>query len=97
MRKQEVIHVHALCYCVRGHVEAHLDPSGDPFRDYDDFDVGPNAIHRRKDPHKTALFHLLDGLVAATESAPVSETLEASDDSESPSLSRSSDPETGSG
>ena len=41
MRKQELIHLHALCARLRRHVETRRDVSADAFSRYDDASVGP--------------------------------------------------------
>lgn len=66
MRKQELIHIHDLLAVTRDHLddEGELDPPADAFDAYDDYGVGPTAIAKRKEAHKTAVDHLLDGLQA---------------------------------
>lgn len=61
MRKQELVQLHALCVLIRHHLEGQYKFSADAFHAYDEYGVSPAAIHRRKEIHETALFHILDG------------------------------------
>jgi len=67
MRKQELIHLHALCARLRRHVETRRDVSADAFSRYDDASVGPAEIHRRKVEHHEALVRLLSDLATVVD------------------------------
>ena len=58
MRKQELVHLHALSVRVRCYVEDRHDISADAFARYDRTCVGPTAIHRGKGDHADALLEL---------------------------------------
>lgn len=62
MRKQEIVHLHALGVVLRGEVESSANPSDDAFAAYDAMDVGPTAIDRQKTTHRTATLELFDEL-----------------------------------
>lgn len=62
MRKQQLIHLHALCLCLRGRLEARTRVPADAFARYDAMDLGPTAVHRPKSVHHEAVVALLDGL-----------------------------------
>lgn len=70
MRKQELVHLHALCTELRRYLESTQDGSAEPFGAYEDCGVSPSAIHCRKEAHRNAVFHLLDGLVTVAEEGP---------------------------
>lgn len=65
MRKQSLIHLHALCLQVRLELEATEAIQPSTFTAYDSYGVGPAEIHRKKDKHHKALAHLLDGIEVA--------------------------------
>lgn len=62
MKKQSLIHVHALLVQVR----QELDESGSlptgAFDEYEQFGVKHTSIHRGKDAHTEAVWLLLDGI-----------------------------------
>lgn len=64
MRKVEFLHLHALFAELRHHLEdtenVHVPPEA--FTAYDEYDVSPTAIHRRKDRHHEALDRLRYGV-----------------------------------
>lgn len=70
MRKQELIHLHALCVELRRYFEDHHDLSSDPFQSYEEFGVSPLAVHHRKQFHEEALFRLLIGLATFIDAHP---------------------------
>lgn len=77
MRKQELVHLHALFEVIRRHL-AERDgtrlPAG-AFDTYDEHGVGPVAIAERKEAHRAAVDHLLDGLqTTVTAQRPAVET-----------------------
>lgn len=65
MRKQSLIHLHALCLHVRHELEATEPIPPTAFSAYNSYGVGPAEIHRKKDKHHEALGHLLDGIETA--------------------------------
>jgi hypothetical protein len=67
MRKQEILHLHALCALIRVYLEESREVPSDCFRAYEDHDVSPSEIHRRKDVHRRAQSLLLDSLAALTD------------------------------
>jgi len=67
MRKQELVHLHALCAQVREHVEQRHRTERDLFVGYEDLGVGPNAVYRSKDNHRRAVFRLADGVTTVLE------------------------------
>lgn len=73
MRKQELVQLHALCVLIRDHLEDQYTFSADAFQAYDEFGVSPAAIHRRKEIHETALFHILEGFNVVLEDQSVRE------------------------
>jgi hypothetical protein len=64
MRKQELIHIHRLLVVTRNHLadQADIEIPADAFDEYDEHEVGPTAIAKRKEAHKEAVEHLLDGV-----------------------------------
>lgn len=66
MRKQELVHLHALGAELRRHVATPPDGSADRFDAYDEQSVSPTSIHRRKDAHREAILHLYAGVAAAS-------------------------------
>ena len=65
MRKQQLIHLHALCLCLRDRIDDRVTVPADAFEAYDAMDVDPTAVHRRKAVHQDAVLALLDGLTTA--------------------------------
>jgi hypothetical protein len=65
MRKQELIHLHALCLLLRERLEDRAAIPPETVASYDDSHLGPTAVHRRKAEHKDAVLALLDGLATA--------------------------------
>jgi hypothetical protein len=69
MRKQSLIHIHALCSALREDIQNRHDISGDPYEDYEEFGVKCEHIHRSKGEHKQALFRLFEANITAFELA----------------------------
>lgn len=65
MRKQELIHLHALCLLLRERLEERLPLEQEAFAGYDDRHLDPTAVHRRKAEHHDAVLTLLDDLTTA--------------------------------
>ena len=65
MRKQELIHLHALCLLLRERLDERNAISPEAFAGYDDIRLDPTAVHRRKAEHHEAVLALLDGLTTA--------------------------------
>jgi hypothetical protein len=61
MKRQELVHVHALLWEVRGYLETTELVSTDAFRNYDAQSVRPPHIHRQKTDHQRAISLLFDG------------------------------------
>lgn len=68
MRKQELIHLHALTIELRSWLEEHHGIDGE-FDAYDEGAVSRHAIHRRKGTHKEAVRLAMDGVVSVIERA----------------------------
>ncbi|MFP9192678.1 UPF0058 family protein [Natronosalvus vescus] len=69
MRKQELIHLHALTLEIRAYIVAHETIPADPFEQYDRYGVSPTSIHYSKTRHKESLQLLLEGLHRALDRA----------------------------
>lgn len=67
MRKQGLVHLHALCTQLRTHVEDRADVPPEAFARYEELGVSPSAIYRRKDSHRRAVQRLLDDVSSAVE------------------------------
>lgn len=67
MRKQGLVHLHALGAQLRTHVEDRADVPPDAFSRYEELGVSPSAIYHRKESHRRAVQHLLDGVSTAVE------------------------------
>lgn len=67
MRKQGLVHLHALCREVRTHVEVREDVPPGAFDRYEEVGVSPSAIYRRKQSHRRSVQTLLDGIVTAVD------------------------------
>ena len=65
MRKQELIHLHALCLLLRERVDERTEITSEAFAGYDDSRLDPSAVHRRKAEHHEAVLALLEGLATA--------------------------------
>lgn len=63
MRKQELIHTHALLLDVRKYVQSTTDYPV-PTPQYEALDIKPTSIHKGKTPHKQAAMTLLDELTS---------------------------------
>ncbi|MBX0298200.1 UPF0058 family protein [Haloarcula nitratireducens] len=63
MRKQELIHIHCLLAVTRDHLadQEAIEIPIDAFDVYDDSEVRPTAIAKRKEAHKKAVDQLLAG------------------------------------
>lgn len=57
MRKQELIHLHALL----AEVEEHCTQGAD-FSEYESLGIGASSIYRRKDDHQEAVFALIEAI-----------------------------------
>lgn len=62
MRKQELIHVHALLADVRDELAATREGSGGAFDAYESHGVGPVEIYSGKEAHREAVTRLADGI-----------------------------------
>ncbi|UTF52583.1 UPF0058 family protein [Natronosalvus rutilus] len=62
MRKQELIHLHALAVELRKDVTEHETVPPDAFEEYDRYGIAPTSIHYNKPRHKESLLLLLDGI-----------------------------------
>ena len=58
MRRQELIHVHALLFEVSEYLKRDESIPGDVFTHYRTQSTRPHDIHRGKDAHTTAVKHL---------------------------------------
>lgn len=76
MRKQELVHTHALLVLVRRELAEREEvavPAG-AFDAYDSHDVDPTSLTERKDEHEEALERLSNGLYAVVSSrSPVAD------------------------
>lgn len=72
MRKQELIHLHALCVLVREHAEARDDVPPGAFASYEDLGVPPSAIYRSKAAHRRAVRALTASLASSVEESDAS-------------------------
>ncbi|WP_255171530.1 UPF0058 family protein [Natrononativus amylolyticus] len=70
MDSQELIHLHALLHEVREQLEADHEIPADTFEPYEKQPVRPLHVHRRKDAHQRAVFHLLEGIRAVIQPSP---------------------------
>lgn len=72
MRKQELVHLHALCVLVRAQVEAREAVPPDAFASYDELGVTASAVYRSKRAHRRAVRCLASDVadVVDDESAP---------------------------
>jgi hypothetical protein len=68
MRKQELVHLHALGVACRRQVDADAAPAA--FEAYEDLGVSPTSIHRRKDAHREAILRLFAGVAVACADDP---------------------------
>ncbi|MCU4972827.1 UPF0058 family protein [Halobacteria archaeon AArc-m2/3/4] len=82
MRKQALIHMHALAVELRAAVSSSRrnTPTPDAFVEYDDGEVTPATVYHQKDAHKAAVQLLLEGTV---------ETIRIDTESESESRAQS--------
>lgn len=71
MKKQELVHLHALFAEVRRSVELNGEPPEYAFRDYDEFGVRPTSIHRGKDAHREAMRRLSSGIIQTIDAPDV--------------------------
>lgn len=62
MKKQSLIHVHALLVQIRNDLHGSGEDSEHAFDEYDQFDVSPTSVHKGKDYHLKAIRLLLDGI-----------------------------------
>lgn len=67
MRKQGLVHLHALCAQLRTHVEERAEVPDGAFDRYEELDVSPSAIYRRKESHRRAVQRLADDVSTAVE------------------------------
>jgi len=74
MRKQELVHLHALCVLVRKHVESRAGDTDDAFYRYEEVDVSPTAIYRAKGAHRRAVLQLTADISAALPDEPTPPT-----------------------
>lgn len=84
MRKQELIHLHALLDTIRSHLDREGPLPNDAFDDYDAYGVSPMAIHRAKGDHHTAVQFLADGILATIDARE--DTAETAQAEEQPPL-----------
>lgn len=69
MRKQELVHLHALGVQLRREVADRRSPPPSTYAAYEDLRVEPTSIHRRKDAHREAILALFDGVATACRTA----------------------------
>ncbi|WP_207591625.1 UPF0058 family protein [Halomontanus rarus] len=83
MRKQELVHMHALAIKLRTHIcSSHGEtPTPDAFDDYDANDVTPATVYHPKSAHKESVQLLLEGIVRTIE-AQSSTAIETAQSSE---------------
>ncbi|MFP8958434.1 UPF0058 family protein [Natrialbaceae archaeon A-CW3] len=72
MRKQELIHLHALAMEIRKYLVVHETIPTGSFEHYEHYGVSPTSIHYSKTRHKESLQLLLEGLLAALDHPPSS-------------------------
>lgn len=61
MRKQELIHIHALLYELGEYIDQEGESPVDPFARYEEQPTRPQHLHRGKSDHLTAINRLLRG------------------------------------
>jgi len=59
MQKEEIIQLHTLFAKIKDDIEKEHPESKDIFKEYDQFGVFPNHLHRSKSEHKRALSILM--------------------------------------
>jgi hypothetical protein len=67
MRKQELVHLHALCALARSHLESRENLPAGAFSRYDECDVSPSAIYCSKGDHRRAVRLLAAELACAVD------------------------------
>lgn len=63
MRKQELIHFHALATVIREFIAERETVGPDAFLKYDQKGIRPTSVHRNKTAHKESLQLLLVGIL----------------------------------
>lgn len=72
MRKQELVHLHALGVACRRYVDTEASPAA--VEAYEELGVSPTSIHRRKDVHREATLRLFAGVAVACADDPAAAT-----------------------
>jgi hypothetical protein len=80
MRKQELVHLHALYTLVREHVTAREDPAPGAFESSADIDVSPAAIYRSKRAHRRAVLQLAADVATVVADEPTPAPAESTPD-----------------
>lgn len=62
MNKQSLVYVHGLLAQIRQNLQRHGDVPSDVYREYDEQNVSPMSIHRRKGAHREAIGLLGTGI-----------------------------------
>lgn len=62
MRKQGLLHVHALLHRIRTELQERGDVPADAYAEYDAHGVFPPHLHHRKTEHENAVEYLLTGI-----------------------------------
>jgi hypothetical protein len=60
MRKTELVHLHALCACLRAELAERRGRRAEAFESYERVGVGPAQIQHSKAAHREAAIELLD-------------------------------------
>ncbi|PCR90584.1 UPF0058 family protein [Natrinema ejinorense] len=75
MRKQELLHMHALLLEIRSYLEQEDTLSTSAFAAYDAQSVYPTHIHCRKEAHEKAINCLLDDLIYSVQRHSTDQTI----------------------
>jgi hypothetical protein len=67
MRKTELVHLHALCACLRAELGERRECRSEAFDGYERLAIGPTEIQHSKAAHREAVVELLDGLTESIE------------------------------
>lgn len=70
MKRQELIHVHALLFELRVHLQTEERLPSDAFSAYDRQRIRPHHIHHGKEAHRRAIVLLLNGFRQTVEARP---------------------------
>lgn len=80
MRKQSLVHLHALCAKLRARLDARGDVPPGAFDGYDELGVSPSAVYHRKEVHERAVRRLVDGLTTVAEADRTADSNRATPD-----------------